>query len=411
MSKRDTTTPGQPQVVTRYITDLIPYARNARTHSDAQVAQIAASIKEFGFNNPILTRGSSIVAGHGRLLAARKLGLAEVPTIDLAHLTETQARAYVLADNQLALNAGWDGDMLNLELLDLQAAGVDLNLLGFPDVAALLAPPGAGGLLPGADPDAVPEVPKVAVTRPGDLISLGRHRLMCGDSTRADHTEALGGGHLADMVWTDPPYGVSYVGGNHALPPEKRGGLTIENDSLDDDGLTQFLREALSLAAGACRAGASWYVAAPPGPLHQCFSTVLKELGIWRQTLNWVKSSMVLGRSDYHYKHEPIFYGWKEGAAHAWHSDRKQTTVLEFDKPARNGEHHTMKPVALVAYCIENSSAPGECVLDPFGGSGTTLIACEQLGRRALLMELDPIYCDVIVNRWEQATGQKAVRP
>ena len=206
------------------------------------------------------------------------------------------------------------------------------------------------------------------------------------------------------MLWTDPPYGVSYVG-------KTKDALTIENDSLDDVGLTDFLRAALGCAWATCRAGASWYIAAPAGPLNHCFSTVLKELGVWRQSLNWVKNTFALGRSDYHYRHEPIFYGWKEGAAHYFVDDRTQDTILEYDKPSRNAEHPTMKPVALVERCISNSSKPGESVLDLFGGSGTTLIAAEKTGRTAYLMELDPIYCDVIVTRWEQATGQKAVRP
>jgi len=391
------------QIVNRAITELIPYARNARTHSDAQVAQIAASIKEFGFNNPILTRGDDVIAGHGRLLAARKLGMVEVPTVDLSHLTKTQARAYILADNQLALNAGWDTEMLALELLELQSEGVDLDLLGFNNLEDLLGGAEEGGLLPDIDPDAVPDAPRQAITQPGDIITLGRHRLMCGDSTSIDAVHALGGGALFDLLWTDPPYGVSYVG-------KTKDALTIENDSLDDQGLEDFLRAAFGCALATCRPGASWYVAAPAGPLNHCFSTVLKELGVWRQSLNWVKNTFALGRSDYHYRHEPIFYGWKEGAAHYFVDDRTQDTILEFDKPSRNAEHPTMKPVALVERCIENSSQPGERVLDLFGGSGSTLIAAEKTGRIAHLMELDPIYCDVIVTRWEQATGKKAER-
>ena len=232
---------------------------------------------------------------------------------------------------------------------------------------------------------------------------LGRHRLMCGDSTSIDAVQVLGGGQMFDMLWTDPPYGVSYVG-------KTKDALTIENDSLDDAGLTDFLRAALGCAWANCRAGASWYVAAPAGPLNLCFSTVLKDLGVWRQSLNWVKNTFAMGRSDYHYRHEPIFYGWKEGAAHYFVDDRTQDTILEFDKPSRNGVHPTMKPVALIERCIENSSKPGETVLDLFGGSGSTLIAAEKTGRTAYLMELDPIYCDVIIRRWEEATGQKAVR-
>lgn len=203
------------------------------------------------------------------------------------------------------------------------------------------------------------------------------------------------------MVWTDPPYGVTYVG-------KTKDALTIENDSLDDAGLEQFLRNCFTGLLTVCRGGAPWYVAAPAGPLNHCFSTVLKEIGVWRQMLNWVKSYLVLGRSDYHYQHEPIFYGWKPGASHPWFSDRKQTTVLNFDKPSRNGEHPTMKPVELVEYCIKNSSPPDGTVIDAFGGSGTTLMACERTGRVARLMELDPRYCDVIVRRWQEFTGHTA---
>lgn len=401
--KANTSQDEQMQVLPRPVDELIPYARNARTHSDAQVAQIAASIKEFGFNNPILTRGADVIAGHGRLLAARKLGMETVPTIDLAHLSKTQARAYVLADNQLALNAGWDAEMLGLELSELDAEGFDLSLLGFDDVEALLNQAEPGGLLPGVDEDAVPAPPPIPVTKSGDLWVLGRHRLLCGDSTSTDAVQVLGGGQMFDMLWTDPPYGVAYVGGT-------KDKLTIQNDDLDDEGLTDFLRAALGCAWASCRAGASWYVAAPSGPLNHCFSTVLKDLGVWRQSLNWVKNTFAMGRSDYHYRHEPIFYGWKEGAAHYFVDDRTQDTILEFDKPSRNAEHPTMKPVALIERCINNSSKPGQLVLDLFGGSGSTLIAAEKTGRTAYLMELDPVYCDVIVTRWEALTGGKAVR-
>jgi DNA modification methylase len=404
--------------VPRRVTDLIPYARNARTHSDAQVAQIAASIKEFGFTNPVLTHGDDILAGHGRVLAARKLGMATVPTIDLSHLTKTQARAYTLADNQLSLNAGWEAEMLALELAELDADGFDLDLLGFPDVTGLMNPESEGGLVPGVDEDAVPEPPKVPITKPGDIITLGRHRLMCGDSTVITDLERLMDGANADMVWTDPPYGVDMASVNSSLAKYGKANKTrgdhaqgLENDNLSEEDLIGFLRSALGCAWANCRAGASWYVSAPADSRHHCFSEVMQELGVWRQTLNWVKNTFLLGRSDYHYRHEPIFYGWKEGAAHYFVDDHTQDTILEFDKPRCNDVHPTMKPVALIERCIENSSKPGQTVLDPFGGSGSTLIAAEKTGRTAYLMELDPIYCDVIVARWELATGQKAVRP
>jgi site-specific DNA-methyltransferase (adenine-specific) len=225
--------------------------------------------------------------------------------------------------------------------------------------------------------------------------------LLCGDSTSIDAVERLMDGHHADMVWTDPPYGVAYVG-------KTKDALTIENDRLDDAGLEDFLRASLGCALIACRDGASWYIAAPGGPLFHIFSTVLRPLGVWRETLQWVKNTFVMGRSDYHYRHESIFYGWKPGATHYFVDDRTQDTVLQFDKPARNAEHPTMKPVALIEKCVLNSSKPGEIVLDLFGGSGSTLIACEKTGRVARLMELAPQYCDVICKRFAAFSGKQA---
>jgi site-specific DNA-methyltransferase (adenine-specific) len=384
----------------RKTSELIPYARNSRTHSEEQVAQIAASIQEFGFTNPVLIDEKGIIAGHGRIMGARKLGMEEVPTITLHGLTESQRKAYIIADNRLALNAGWDDEMLRLEIADLKEDGFDLDLLGFEDdeLAALEVEIVEGE----TDPDEVPEPPSDPVSVLGDVWTLGNHRLMCGDSTSIDAVNKLMDGKKADCLWTDPPYGVSYVG-------KTKDALTIENDSLDDDSLTEFLREAFNTAILATEGGAAWYVAAPPGPLHQCFSLVLKELGVWRQTLNWIKSSVVFGRSDYHYQHEPIFYGWNPSGSHKWTADRKQTTVLNFDKPSRNGEHPTMKPVELVEYCVGNNTNKGDLVLDLFGGSGTTMMACEKSGRRSRLMELAPNYCDVIVKRWQDFTGKKAV--
>jgi site-specific DNA-methyltransferase (adenine-specific) len=381
--------------------DLVPYARNSRTHSEEQVAQIAGSIREFGFTNPVLVdERNTIIAGHGRIMAAQKLGLEDVPTITLAGLTESQRKAYIIADNRLALNAGWDDEMLRLEIADLKEDGFDLDLLGFEDdeLDALEVDIVEGQ----TDPDEVPEPPADPVTVLGDVWTLGNHRLMCGDSTSIDAVNKLMDGRKASCLWTDPPYGVSYVG-------KTKDALTIQNDSLDDNSLTEFLREAFFTAILATEAGAAWYVAAPAGPLHQCFSVVLKELGVWRQTLNWIKSSMVMGRSDYHYQHEPIFYGWNPSGSHKWTSDRKQTTVLNFDKPNRNGEHPTMKPIELVEYCIGNNTNKGDLVLDLFGGSGTTMMASEKSGRISRLMELAPNYCDVIVKRWQDFTGKKAV--
>jgi DNA modification methylase len=384
------------------IEKLIPYARNARTHDDAQVSQIAASIKEFGFNNPILIADDySIIAGHGRLAAARKLGLAEVPVIRLSHLSDTQRKAYVLADNRLALNAGWDNDLLKLELEELKSVDVDLEMLGFSkdELDGLLnALEPTEGL---TDEDAVPEPPPEPITKPGDIWILGKHRLMCGDSTSIEHLERLCNGRQVDMWLTDPPYNVAYEG-------KTKDALTIKNDSMSDDTFRQFLRDAYTAADAVMKSGAVFYIWHADLEGYN-FRGAAQDAG-WkvRQCLIWKKSTMVMGRQDYHWKHEPCLYGWKEGAGHLWAADRKQTTILEFDKPSRNGEHPTMKPVALFEYQMLNNTKGGDIVLDSFGGSGTTLVAAEKNGRVAYLMELDPKYCDVIVKRWEEFTGKKA---
>jgi DNA modification methylase len=388
------------KVVTKPVADLIPYVRNSRTHSDAQVAQIAASIKEFGWTNPILIDGENgIIAGHGRLLAARKLGQDKVPVIELAHMTEAQKRAYVIADNQLAMNAGWDTALLTLELVDLKDEGFDLDLLGFDasELEKLLEPEQVDGL---TDEDAVPETPVEPKTKLGNIYQLGNHRLMCGDSCSITDMEKLCAGQLVDMWLTDPPYNVAYEGST---------GLTIKNDNMGDDQFRQFLRDAYVTADTVMKGGAVFYIWHADSEGYN-FRGAAKDAG-WtvRQCLIWKKSSLVMGRQDYHWKHEPCLYGWKDGAGHLWAADRKQTTVLEFDKPARNGEHPTMKPVELFAYQMLNNTKGGDIVLDSFGGSGTTMIAAEKHGRYARLMELDPKYCDVIVKRWEDFTGKKAV--
>ena len=381
---------------------LIPYVRNSRTHSDAQVAQIAASIKEFGWTNPILVDGTNgIIAGHGRLLAARKLNQTEVPVIELAHMTESQKKAYVIADNQLAMNAGWDTSMLTLELSDLKEAGFSLDILGFDpkELDNLLEPEQVDGL---TDEDAVPDVPEEPKTRLGDIYILGNHRLMCGDSCSVTDMEKLVNGRQVDMWLTDPPYNVAYEG-------KTKDALTIKNDSMNDEGFRQFLRDAYVTADTVMKAGAVFYIWHADSEGYN-FRGAANDAG-WkvRQCLIWKKSTMVMGRQDYHWKHEPCLYGWKEGAGHLWATDRKQTTILEFDKPSRNGEHPTMKPVALFEYQMLNNTKGGDIILDSFGGSGTTMLAAEKNGRIAYLMELDPKYCDVIVKRWEDFTGKKAV--
>jgi len=383
------------------IDKLIPYARNARTHSDEQVAQIAASIREFGFNNPVLIADdNSIIAGHGRVMAARKLNLSEVPCIRLSHLSETQRKAYILADNKLALNAGWENSLLSVELEELVNSGFDISLTGFTqeEMDALKPIEVTEGL---TDEDETPEVPDEPVTRLGDVWLLGKHRVMCGDSTSIESLETLCSNQLVDMWLTDPPYNVAYEGGTK----EK---LTIKNDSMGDEQFRQFLRDSYTAADAVMKAGSVFYIWHADLEGYN-FRGAAKDAG-WtvRQCLIWKKSSLVLGRQDYQWQHEPCLYGWKDGAGHLWASDRKQTTILEFDKPSRNGEHPTMKPVALFEYQMLNNTKGGDVVLDSFGGSGTTLIAAEKNGRYARLMELDPKYCDVIVKRWQDFTGKKA---
>jgi len=386
----------------RSVSTLIPYARNSRTHSDEQIAQIAASIKEFGWTNPILIDGDNgIIAGHGRLSAARKLGHEEVPVIELKDLTETQRKAYIIADNRLALNAGWDNEMLTIELNDLLADNFALDILGFDpkELNALLEPEVVVGL---TDEDDAPEIPEEPKTKLGDIYQLGKHRVMCGDSCSIHDMEKLCGGQLVDMWLTDPPYNVAYEG-------KTKDALKIQNDSMGDDQFRQFLRDAYVTADLVMKQGAVFYIWHADSEGYN-FRGAAQDAG-WkvRQCLIWKKSSMVMGRQDYHWKHEPCLYGWKEGAGHLWAADRKQTTILEFERPSRSKEHPTMKPVALFEYQMLNNTKGGDIVLDSFGGSGTTLLAAEKHGRHGYLMELDPKYCDVIVKRWEDFTGKKAM--
>jgi site-specific DNA-methyltransferase (adenine-specific) len=382
---------------------LIPYAKNSRTHDDAQVAQIAASIKEFGWTNPILIDGDKgIIAGHGRLLAARKLGMVEVPVIELKELTDTQKRAYIIADNRPALNAGWDNQLLTIELNELLEDKFSLELLGFnsDELNALLNQiEKTQGL---TDEDEMPEPPPEPITKLGDVWVLGNHRLMCGDSTQIDQIEKLCNGRKVDMWLTDPPYNVAYEG-------KTKESLTIKNDSMSNDSFRQFLRDSYVAADVAMKAGAVFYIWHADSEGYNFRGAAFDAGWKVRQCLIWKKSSIVMGRQDYHWKHEPCLYGWKEGAGHLWAADRKQSTILDFDKPSRNGEHPTMKPVALFEYQMLNNTKGGDIVLDSFGGSGTTMIAAEKNGRVGYLMEFDPKYCDVIVKRWENFTGKKAV--
>jgi len=416
------------QITEVAVKKLIPYAKNSRTHSDEQVSQIAASIKEFGWTNPILVDGDNgIIAGHGRLLAANRLGLDSVPVIELAHLTKNQKAALIIADNKLALNAGWDMMMLTAELEELQEAGFDMDILGFDskEIDKLLAPEVTEGLV---DEDQVPEASPEPRTKLGDIYILGEHRLMCGDSTSIDAVEKLMDGKKCDMVWTDPPYNVAIQG----------AAGKIMNDDMSDASFKDFLTAVYSCYYLTMRDGAVIYVAHADTErvnFTQCF----KESGLkLSQVLIWVKQAGTLSRQDFNWQHEPILYGWKEGAGHYFCGDFTRTSVIDDDidikklnkkeleamvnslrteqkstalrenRPSKSDLHPTMKPVNLVQRMVEWSSQAGETVLDLFGGSGSTLIACEKTGRRARLMELDPKFCDVIVKRWEDFTGKQA---
>ncbi len=386
---------------------LIPYARNARTHSDAQVAQIAASIAEFGFTNPILAGSDGvIVAGHGRLAAAQKLGLASVPVVVLDHLTATQRRALVIADNRIAENAEWDEAMLRVELADLQGEGFDLDLTGFDADALAELMAGDEPVNEGqTDEDAVPEVGETTVSRPGDVWRLGPHRLLCGDATMAASYDTLLDGEAVDMVFTDPPYNVNYA--NSAKDKLRGKDRAILNDNLGD-GFYDFLLAALTPIMAHCRGGI--YVAMSSSELDVLQAAFRAAGGKWSTFIIWAKHTFTLGRADYQRQYEPILYGWPEGAQRHWCGDRDQSDVWQIKKPQKNDLHPTMKPVELVERALRNSSRPGDVVLDPFGGSGTTLIAAEKSGRVARVMELDPKYADVIVRRWEDFTGKKAIR-
>jgi DNA modification methylase len=426
--------------VYRATAGLVPYANNARTHCEGQIAQIAGSIREFGFVNPVLIdEAGGIVAGHGRVLAARLLGMEEVPTITLAHLTPNQRKAFVIADNKLALNAGWDEELLRLELETLTEEGYDVGLLGFTDseLEALLTGEGRGL----TDPDDLP-TPGVPVVKPGDLWLLGAHRLVCGSALDAADWHALMQGERGDLVVTDPPYNVGYVGGT-------KDALTLQNDSMKGADYLEFLSTALERCFACMRKGAVIYLAHADTDAGVPVRAAFNHAGFkFSGCLIWQKDALVLGRSDWQWQHEPILYGWKPGKAHYWRGGRKRTTVLQFgddrvlrptddgrfaiqvgddvivvgpaaeiemragsllrvDRPRRSSEHPTMKPVALWEKLMRPSSRSGDIVIDPFAGSGTTLIAAELQGLRARVIELEPAYCDVCLRRWAAFTGQQ----
>jgi len=382
---------------------LVPYVRNPRTHSDAQVAQIAASIAEFGFNNPILVdTKAGIIAGHGRLLAARKLQLREVPVIVLDHLTEAQKRAYIIADNQLALNAGWDEELLRIELTALQDEDFNINLIGFEDeeLARLLADQEtAQGL---TDEDAVPETQQTLVSAHGDLWVLGNHRLLCGDATVQADVDRLMAGAAADLVFTAPPYNVDYEGYT-----EDR--LKIKGDRMSDADFKKFLEAAFRSCQAAVKPGASLYVCHSSSWQRE-FQNSMETAGFEvRCQIIWAKNTFAWGWGRYKFQHEPLFYAHVAGQKDPWYGDKSQSTLWEEKKPAANRIHPTTKPVELIERALLNSSKAGDIVLDLFGGSGSTLIACERRNRNSRLMEIDPKYADCIVRRYQEYAGKEAV--
>lgn len=383
------------------VSELIPYVRNARTHSEAQVSQIAASIREFGFLSPILVaEDNTILAGHGRLAAALKLGLKKVPCVKENHLTETQKRAYIIADNKLSLNAGWDNELLAVELSELEGADFNLDLLGF-DEAELSSIFDADKDVSDDDFDVEKELEEPCFSKTGDIWTLGRHRIICGDATKLETYKTLLENTKVNLVVTDPPYNVNYEG----------AAGKIKNDNMENDKFYQFLFNSFVNMEQAMADDASIYVFhADTEGLN--FRKAFQDAGFYLSgCCIWKKPSLVLGRSPYQWQHEPCLYGWKKKGKHKWYAGRKETSVWEFEKPKKNADHPTMKPIALLAYPIKNSSMTNSLVLDPFAGSGSTLIACEQTGRICYAIELDEKYCDVIVKRYiEQIGNDKSVK-
>jgi DNA modification methylase len=373
----------------------VPYARNARTHSKEQILQLRSSLREFGFVNPVIVdRELNIIAGHGRIMAAKEEGLAEVPCVFVEHLTDAQKRAYILADNRLALNAGWDEELLSVEIAELEAADFDLDLLGFDEKELNKLKAGDDAEEDAFDVDA--ELEKPVFSRIGDVWTLGRHRVICGDSTKPETYAALLQGKQVNLILTDPPYGIDYKG----------AAGKIQNDKFDSDaGLYDFLFAAFSGMAGAlANDGAAYVFHADSKGL--AFRKAFDDAGFKLSgCCIWAKNAFTLGRSDYQWGHEPCLYGWKKSGKHKWYGDRKQSTIWHCDKPSRSEKHPTMKPVPLLAVPVQNSTQTNGLVLDPFGGSGSTLICCEQLDRQAFLIELDEKFVDVIVNRYIETVG------
>lgn len=398
---------------------LVPYARNARTHTEEQLKKIQSSIREFGFINPVLVDGEmNIIAGHGRVEAAKLEGMKDVPCIFVEDLTEAQKRAYILADNRLALDAGWDQEMLQIEIDELQDLGFDLELTGF-EMSELEE----FGFINDYDEmdegyhvedddfdldEALDDIEEPNTKR-GQIFQLGNHRLMCGDSTNPVDVQALMNDEKVEMVFTDPPWNVNYgaVKEGNAQGYKPR---TIKNDKMSTEDFKGFMDAAFGCMNSVMKPGGMVYVVMSAQEWGNVMLSLFEQDFHWSSTIIWNKDRLVLSRKDYHTKYEPIWYGWKNGAPRLSPlEDRKQSDVWDFERPHRSDEHPTMKPIPLVAAAVENSSKPGDKILDLFGGSGTTLLACEMTERHSFMMELDEKYCDVIIKRWEDYTGLKAV--
>ena len=377
------------------IEKLVPYVNNARTHSPEQINKLRSSLREFGFINPvIIDRDYGVIAGHGRILAAKEEGIKDIPCVFADHLTEAQKKAYIIADNRMAMDAGWDEELLRVEIEALQAEAFDLSLTGFDEkeLADLFQ---EDSEVEDDDFDVDGELKEPAVTQMGDVWTLGRHRLVCGDSTKEETYEVLMQGQKANLVLTDPPYNVNYEG----------AAGKIKNDNMTGDKFYQFLLDAFTNMEKVMANDASIYVFhADTEGLN--FRKAFADAGFYLSgCCIWMKPSLVLGRSPYQWQHEPCLYGWKKKGKHQWYADRKQTTIWSFEKTKKNTDHPTMKPIPLLAYPIKNSTMSNTLVLDPFGGSGSTLIACEQTDRSCFTIELDEKFCDVIVKRYIEQVG------
>ena len=380
------------------IDKLVPYANNARTHNKEQILKLRSSLREFGFVNPvIIDKAYNVLAGHGRIEAAKEEGITEVPCVYADHLTEAQKKAYILADNRMALDAGWDEELLSVEMQELQELGFDLSMTGFDEKELTdLLGVDADGEAKEDDFDLSAALEKAAFVQRGDIWTVGRHKLMCGDATSAEDVSALMGDTKANLILTDPPYGVSF---------KSASGLTIQNDSMKNEEFYTFLLASFQNMVTHLEKGGSAYV----------FHADTEGLNFRKAFIDagfhlagcciWVKDSLVLGRSDYQWQHEPVLYGFMQNEKHHWYSDRKQTTIWHFDKPKRNANHPTSKPLDLLGYPIGNSTQENGVVMDTFGGSGSTLMACEQMNRICCMMELDEKYASVILRRYVEDTG------